>query len=146
MRLERTVDGGIVHEARDGRVDIFRIIGILRYCHSVTLYHLHAKDIGQSFNGGNLFSRGHNTNGIHPTAGADFLGGESGYALLVGCADWIVGDVVEVGAALAVALDGLGIEIAVGIEGRALLVGQKDPIGLLSLHSTQHQYKGHNCQ
>ena len=100
----------------------------------IALDGLHAQHVGQSLDGGDLGRGGHHADSIHPAASADGLGGQGTDALLVGGADGVVADVVEVGAALLVALYGLGIEIGVGVEGGARLVGKEHPVGLLRRH------------
>ena len=88
----------------------------------------------------------HDADGIKPTATADFLGGEGIDFGGVAFADGVVGDVVEVGAALMVAVDGLGIEIGVGVEGGALLVGKEYPVAALGCgsHGAEGDGEGEN--
>ena len=128
--LEGAIDGGIVGKTGN--------LGIGGYLHSITFNHLDTKNIGQSLDGGNLLGSSDDTQGVHPARGTDFLGSEGADTLLISCTDGVVGNVVEVGAALTVALDGLGIEVAVGVESGTLLVGKKDPVGLLGLRRTEN--------
>lgn len=141
LGLEGTVDGGDVEEAVE-RVGVVAV-GQLK---AVALDGLHTEHIGQGLDGQHLVGRGHDAEGVHPAAGADFLGGQGADALLVGGADGIVGDVVEVGATLLVALDSLGIEIGIGVEGGARLVGEEHPVGLLGRGGDEAcQGEGQDC-
>ena len=102
--------------------------------------------VGQPLDGGNLLGCGHDTDGVHPTAGANLLGCQCVDTADITGVERVVALVVEVCSTLLVTLDGLGIEIGVGVEGSTCLVGQEHPIDILGRQreSCQQEYDK-NC-
>ena len=115
----------------------FRSVGLAGISGGGNL-HLGGNHIG-AFNEGQLLDSGylvvgcHHSNGVEPTALAHLFGGDGVDLIDVAVAERIVADVVEVGVVDAVAFDGFGIEIAVGVECCAGLVGQEDPVAGLGV-------------
>ena len=132
--LQGAVDGGVIQQARL----VVRGGGKQH----VALDGLHTEHVGQSLDAGGLLGGGHDADCIEPTAAAEFLGGEGGDTLLVGSADGVVAHVVEVGAAGAITLYGLGIKIRIRVERGTCLVGKEDPVDLLRLGTYGSQDKG----
>ena len=91
-----------------------------------------AFDEGQLLDAAHLLRRGHDGNGIEPTGGAHLLGSDGVDLRHVAAVERVVADVVEVGTALVVALNGFGVEIGVGVEGGALFVGEEHPVARLA--------------
>ena len=116
-------------------------VGLAGQLH-VALDGLHAEHVGQPFDGGGLVGRGHHADGVHPAAGAHLLGGQRVDACHIAGVERIVALVVEVGAALGVAFQREGVEVGVGVEGGARLVGEEHPPCLLGRGSDGEQHGG----
>ena len=97
-------------------------------------------DKGQLLDAAHLFGCGHNGDGIEPTGGTHLLGGDGIDLRHIAAVERVVADVVEVGTALVVTLNGFSVEIGVGVEGGALLVGEEHPIARLAEGRKCHHY------
>ena len=89
-------------------------------------------DKGQLLDAAHLLGGGHDGDSIEPAGGTHLLGGDGVDLRHIAAVERVVADVVEVGTALVVTLDGFGVEIGVGVEGCALLVGEEHPVARLA--------------